>query len=352
MLAAPLAEVAQQLAADLKRDGAPEPLVIGLVEPGLWRIDERTWPTYLELVDPAPLAEATGLSVIDAFPARDLAGGGQGGPVMAAPKWLLMGDVHRRRVLVDLGRTSRIVVCPPLFQRTQTGDVSQTELTAPSAVLATDVGPGTALLDALASRIPDHKLGYDPGGRLAVQGRQSPELMQKLQGAPYFQAPLPRWNPGGAAVEWFAEAAVRFAVESDRSMRDVLCTATHFIAQTLAETIRGCAPPGAAPPELVLTGGGTQNGFLLREIAHRLPEYPRIALAALGIDPDFLDPAAAAMLAIMHLDQTPATQTLITGISTPRVLGRLTPGSPGNWRRLIELVADNPAQTMPLRSAV
>ncbi len=352
LLGPPIADLVAGLASRARPGAADEPLVVGMHEPGLWTVDEQTWPACLELVDPAPVAEATGLSVIDAFPARDLAGGGQGGPVLATSKWLLMGDVHRRRVLVDLGRTTRIVVCPPLFQRSAAAGFPQTQLTSISGVLATDVGPGMALLDALAARLSGDRIGHDPGGRFAVQGRLAPDLLERLLAAPYFQIPLPRWHPHGAGVDWFVEESVRYAVSANRSVHDLLCTATHFVAQALAEAIRRLAPPGAAAPELVLSGGGAANGLLLREIANRLPEYPAIALAALGLEPELFDAAAVAMLAVMHVDQTPATHTLITGVSTPRVLGRITPGAPRHWRRLVEQFSQSGSQTMALRSAV
>ena len=50
----------------------------------------------------------TGLNVIDAFPARDLAQGGLGGPLIALPEWLLLRHRDRSRVLLDLGRTVRV----------------------------------------------------------------------------------------------------------------------------------------------------------------------------------------------------------------------------------------------------
>ena len=57
------------------------------------------------------------------------------------------------------------------------------------------------------------------------------------------------------------------AVESGWSVRDLLCTATHFIAETVALALRKTLPEDAALDELIVTGGGQHNGMLLREIA-------------------------------------------------------------------------------------
>ena len=62
--------------------------------------------------------------------------------------------------------------------------------------------------------------------------------------------------------------------------------------------------------------------------------------------------SVAAILAILHQDQTPACPTAISGARVPRVLGRLTPGSPQRWHRLLrEMAAETPA-VVSLRSAI
>ncbi len=58
----------------------------------------------------------TGLSVVDAFEARDLAQGGMGGPLFALPQWMLLHDAKKPRVLVDLGRTTRITYLPASYE--------------------------------------------------------------------------------------------------------------------------------------------------------------------------------------------------------------------------------------------
>jgi hypothetical protein len=62
--------------------------------------------------------------------------------------------------------------------------------------------------------------------------------------------------------------------------------------------------------------------------------------------------AAAAILALLFLDQTPANSPRITGVEVPRVLGRLTPGSPTHWNALLREVAGGKGAIMSLRSAL
>jgi anhydro-N-acetylmuramic acid kinase len=311
------------------------------------------------------LAEGTGLNVIDAFPARDLAQGGLGGPIDAVAQWLLLKDPARGRVLLDLGRTVRMTYLPPARLRD-----------AASRILAFEVGPGTAMLDQLAQRFTGGQHRFDPGGSLAVQGRQIPELVQHWLRDPYFDAPLPRWHPHGIRPERFLADALRLAVDRGWSVRDLLCTATHFVAESVAQTLRRRLPEDDRVDEILVAGGGQHNGLLLREIAAhvavplvRIPELvgrsltPSVSgrseapsLFGRSETPSHVDdavgPAAAAVLALCYLDQVPANPTAVTGANVPRLLGRLTPGSPQNWQRLLHALSGSTPTIRPLRSAV
>ena len=97
---------------------------------------------YLALCDAARLAESTGMNVVYAFPARDLALGGRGGPITAVAEWMLLRSQLRNRVLLDLGRTTRLTYLPAAST-----DRAETK------VVSFEVGPGTAILDMLVERL-------------------------------------------------------------------------------------------------------------------------------------------------------------------------------------------------------
>jgi anhydro-N-acetylmuramic acid kinase len=314
-------------------------LCVGVNDPGLWECRDDGPTGYLGVCDAARLAETTGLNVIDAFPARDLAAGGQGGPLGALPHWILLRDGLRNRVLLDLGRTTRLTYLPTA--RTQRAEAQ---------ILSFDIGPGAGLLDLLAERLTGGQHPFDPGGRLAVQGKRIAELIDHWMSNSYFDDPPPRWHPRGVLPERFLADALQMAVAADWSVRDVLCTATHFIAEMVARTLRSL-PGGARIDEVIVTGGGQHNGMLLHEIS-RLTAPGLVRLDELGFPSDSLDPAAAAILAMLHLDQVPANPTSITKAATPRLLGRLTGGSPQSWQLLLETCAGGSSSLRPLRTAI
>ena len=338
-----LADVSAALVSELlARAGLPpgDLLAVGVHDPGVWAPDPDGPAGYLGLVDAARLAERTGLNIIDAFPARDLAQGGLGGPLTALPQWLLLRHRRRNRLLLDLGRTVRIAFLP-----------AQTSDRAAARVIAFDAGPGTSLLDFFADRLSGGHQGFDPGGHLAAQGRRLTPLYEHWLADPYFSRPLPRWHPRGVQPDAFLAGAMQLAVEHDWSVRDLLCTATHFIAEMISVALRKRLPDDAVLDEIVLVGGGGQNGMLLREIAQRI-EIPVIPSGDLGIPNQAIESASVAVLAMLHVDQVPANATAITGAEVPRLLGRITPGSPQSWQRLLQVHSGSVPQVRPLRTAL
>jgi 1,6-anhydro-N-acetylmuramate kinase len=111
-------------------------------------------------------------------------------------------------------------------------------------------------------------------------------------------------------------------------------------------------PKQPAIDEIVVTGGGSRNGMLIREIAQRLPVLPFTRLGEFGLSGALLDATSIAVLAMLHVDQVPANHPAITGTRAPRVLGRLTPGSTLAWRNLVEHISGAYAEATALRSAV
>ena len=346
-LATMLAERQAALIGQLLEDGQGRgegPLAIGVYDPGLWSLSTRR-RSYRGLCDAALLAELTGHCVIDGFPARDVACGGLGGPLLAVPLWMLLRDTKQPKVLLDLGRTVHATLIPA-------GNNS-----AARRVVALDVGPGTSLLDRLAAKMTDGKQFFDAGGHMAVQGRLIPELAEHWLEDPFFQQPTPRWHPLGCRHEHELGETVRMAIEAGWSIRDLLCTACHFIAATIAQAVAKQLTQSSPIREILLSGRGQQNGMLLRGIASRLPEVKLRSVSTImapvdGLDDAALEPMAVALLTLLHIDQVPANHTALTGTDASRVLGRLTPGLPQNWQRLLRMMADSQPQAMSLRRAV
>ena len=339
-LSAMLAEMVAEL---MPMSYAGELHAIGVHGAGLWHgagpVGEPEG--RLDPFDSAQLAEATGANIVDAFANRDLAGGGLGGPVDALARWLLLHDAKKTRVLVDVDHMTRVLYLPASVMASDA-----------DRVIATDAGPGTALFERLLKALnPDHT-GNASDGRIAVQGHVVPELLDQLMAAPYFDTPPPRWDPDGAMSSWFVEQLLAANHVDNCTTADLLCTATHLIAEAIVRCLNQHIPPTPTISSVVVTGSGAVNGLLVNELQRRLGDVPLQTLGDIGFPADTLDALSTAVLTLLHVDQVPATHTFTTGIAVPRVLGRLTPGSPSVWQRLLRHMAANVPERMSLRNAI
>ncbi|HEX4146240.1 MAG TPA: anhydro-N-acetylmuramic acid kinase [Pirellulales bacterium] len=317
-------------------------LAIGLTEPGIWGRSRGGLIGYLPVVDAGRLADLTGLNVIDAFPARDLAQEGAGGPLDPMPDWLLLHHASKTRVLVDLAGDIRLSFLP-----------ASRDTSGADRVGSWTLVPGMNLLDRFARQASSGRNRFDEGGHLAVQGRCLEGLIERWRAEGRVSiVPGPRWRPCMRGANTMFQEAIAGAPQAGWALTDLLCTANHLIAREIAETIRHRLPESPAVDEVVLSGGGQHNGLLVHLLAEQLPGVPLVSEADLGIPKNTRGAAVAAVLALWHLDQTPGCPTAITGARTPRVLGRLTPGAPQAWQRVLrEMVGHQPA-VVSLRSAI
>ena len=317
-------------------------LAIGVIEPGIWGRTRGGLVGYLPVVDAGRLADLTGLNVIDAFPARDLAQEGAGGPLDPMPDWLLFHHASKTRVLVDLARDIRFSFLP-----------ASRDTSGADRVGSWSLVPGMSLIDRFAREASSRRDRFDEGGHLAVQGRCLEDLIELWRGGGSLSViPGPRWRPALRGAKAMFQAAMAVAPRAGWSLTDLLCTATHLIAREIAETIRHRLPEIPAVDEVVISGGGQRNGLLMHLLAEQLPDVPLLAEAKLGIPQNVRGAAVAAVLALWHLDQTPGCPTAITGARTPRVLGRLTPGAPQAWQRVLREMAGHQPSVVSLRSAI
>ena len=118
---ADLAEIQSAVVEQIKRAAGKyvdRVMAVAVVDPGLWTEDFDGRRSYTSLCDATRLAELAGVTVIDAFPARDIAAGGKGCSLDAIPLWLMLADrnakvASQNRVVLIAQGQSRCYWLPP-----------------------------------------------------------------------------------------------------------------------------------------------------------------------------------------------------------------------------------------------
>lgn len=315
-----------------------EILAVGIHDPGLRGMTSHGM-YYSSLCDAPYVAEQTGLNIVDAFSMQDVASGGRGGPVFPLPTWIFLKSELQDRILLDLGRTASLTFLP--------------QADSPFShqwIRHQDVVPCGSLLDAIAWELTGGKSSIDIGGRLAAQGCQVPDLLTDLRLA----ASQPEdWDPFGLSPDPYLKAANRF-VGDGHACPDVLCTASGFIAETIAEHLLSMMAEHTAEkdsePEILLGGAGRLHGMLMNQISSQLQKRPMNPITQFDIPTETFDALCTAMLTLMAVDHIPASLPHLTGSETTKPLGRITPGSITNWHRLLQEMSKPSAK--PLRKAM
>jgi anhydro-N-acetylmuramic acid kinase len=307
-------------------------MCIGCAGHTLWHDPEARYPSTLTLDMPALVAERTGLTTASDFRPRDLVLGGQGLPLTSIIDYLLFRNAGENRVLVNLGGVSSLVFLPAAAPVRQT--------------LGFQAGPCNVFLDSLIAKLTGGKETFDAWGKHAVQGRCLEPLLERWLSHPALQRRPPKHMPRQDFGEEFIQQTLQQARNNHWSLHDVLCTATHLIAQSITSAIDRFLP--VRPQRVLLSGGGVRNGLLWQLLEQHLQGVPLCTIEQFGIPVRTRKAVGFGGLAALLLDGVPANLMSVTGASGSRLLGALTPGSSSNWARCVAWMA---GQTSALAAA-
>lgn len=248
-----------------------------------------------QLLDAALLTHLTGIDCISDFRSRDIAGGGQGAPLVPAFHQAVFGN-NGHRIILNLGGIANISILSP-DGRTR----------------GWDTGPANMLADAFIQQ----RLGlpYDENGAVAASGGLLPNLLARLLAHPFFAQTAPK----STGREAFSLAWLQGHLKGDERVADVLHTLNVLTAQTVADAVRQ-ADCGAR--EVFACGGGTLNPVLMAQIAAALGEnYILQSSAVLQLPVQWVEAAAFAWLAAARVCRWPSNSPAATGAAGAYVLG-------------------------------
>lgn len=270
----------------------------------------------LQLLNPARLADRSGIAVVADLRSADLAAGGQGAPLAPAFHAEVFSDASRRRAIVNLGGIANVSLLAAANEREPLVKTPLGEW-----VLGLDTGPANTLLDLWCRRHTGS--AFDADGGWAAGGRVLAPLLARLLDEPYFRLQPPKSTGRDLFDAAWLDKALLDARCTGAEPRDVQATLAELTAVTVA---RPCHAFGAQ--EIWVCGGGANNADLMQRLRERLAPSPVNDTGALGIDPQAVEASAFAWLAHRHLSSLPGNLPSVTGAAGPRVLGALWPAPP------------------------
>ncbi|MDB1089792.1 anhydro-N-acetylmuramic acid kinase [Streptomyces sp. ACA25] len=256
----------------------------------------------LQLGGAAWIAEATGLPVVSDFRTRDIARGGQGAPLAAVLDELLLLDGSTGRGALNLG-----------------GIANLTTRDAHGAVIAYDLGPANALIDAVAAEASGGAERMDTDGARAARGRVDGVLLAELLAEPYYRLPPPK----STGKELFHAGYLRDRTAGRPvAADDLAATVTELTAELVAAACRG-----HGLTELVVSGGGVRNPVLMDRVRAAAAGTRVVGSEEHGLPAQAKEGYLFALLGFLTVHGLAGSVPSATGATVPSVLGSVTPGA-------------------------
>lgn len=256
------------------------------------------------------IANLTQTPTISDFRDADIAVGGQGAPLVSPVDATLLSHSQRHRCVQNIGGIGNLTYLPP-WDRTDT---------PPAGIIGWDTGPGNVLIDWAVSLFSDGRLTYDQNGAWAAQGSPCQSLIDEWLTHPFFRQPPPKSTGRELFGTDYGQRCWQDAQSYGLSQTDFLATLTTFTAATIAHSYRQLP---RLPDEVLLCGGGSQNAYLRSQIQNRLPEIDLMSTDDAGLDSEFKESIAFAVLGYWRWHRHPGNLLTVTGASHPCLLGRI-----------------------------
>ena len=216
------------------------------------------------------------------FRNKDVALGGQGAPLVPFGEKYLFPE---NRLFLNLGGFSNLTV----------GEI------------AFDVCACNMALNWLVKNI-DPNLKYDEDGKIAFSGQLDEGFLAALNALDYYAADPPK----SLGAEWFEASLLPILVHYDLPVPDKLRTYTHHIALQVAAAVDTMEETG---DELMVTGGGAHNSFLMEEIG---AELKKVGVSLKSVDPMVVDYKEAIIFAFLGLNTLLGNANVLPSVTGAR----------------------------------
>ena len=207
-----------------------------------------------QLGDGAAIAASTGINVVSDLRVMDVALGGHGAPIVPIGEKLLLKDYE-------------------LFLNI--GGITNLSYDGPEKYIAFDICPSNRVLNMLANKKGQP---YDDGGQLAASGTLQPKLLEQLNALPYYELPYPK----SLANDFGTDVVFPMVASSGYSIEDGLRTYVEHIAVQVRKSVGQVLGTALSDPstgaqdgqtrQLLVTGGGAHNTFLIERLTAHLKE--------------------------------------------------------------------------------
>jgi anhydro-N-acetylmuramic acid kinase len=256
------------------------------------------------------IASIAKITTIDNFRAADIGAGGQGAPLVPKTDAYLLSDEIEHRCIQNIGGIGNVTYLPPRSQPDWE-----------DRVCGWDTGPGNSLLDLAVTQLSQGELTFDRDGAWAATGQVCAPLVAKWLAQDYFRAVPPKSTGRELFGSEYLQACIADGLVYQLTAADLLATLADLTAGSIADSYRRFLP--TIPDRVLLCGGGSRNLYLRQRIQHHLPTSQIVTTDDAGVNGDYKEAIAFAVLAYWRHHQIPGNLPHATGAKQPMLLGNV-----------------------------
>ncbi len=244
-----------------------------------------------QLGDGAAIAATTGINVVSDLRALDIALGGQGAPIVPIGEQFLFSEYP---YLLNIGGIANI------------------SMAKEGQYIAFDVAPANRVLNLLAGKV---QRAYDENGTLAAAGTVDHAVLEQLNALEYYH----RSYPKSLANEFGIQHV--FPLLDQLQVNDALATYTAHIAVQVENALHlnEDIPAG----QLLVTGGGAHNTFLIGQIRDRLAAHEIEVVIPEPAIIDFKEAIIMAFIGVLRWRENNNALSSVTGALRDSIGGAL-----------------------------
>ncbi|MEO1669674.1 MAG: anhydro-N-acetylmuramic acid kinase [Cyanobacteria bacterium J06631_2] len=258
------------------------------------------------------IAYQTKIKTVSNFRVADIAAGGEGAPLVSKIDLCLLSHPSKTRAVQNLGGIGNVTYLPA--QHTANGELK---------IFGWDTGPANALLDLAVARLSQGTKTYDQDGQWAAQGTPNHDLVHQWLQQDFFQQPPPKSTGRELFGKDYLNQCWQEMDQLDLGDSDRLATLTELTVASIVHSYRQFCPQ--MPEEILLCGGGSRNSYLRQRLEAELTSAEITTTDEVGINGDFKEAIAFAILAYWRIIGIPGNLPQVTGASKAVMLGDVHP---------------------------
>ncbi|WP_036477163.1 anhydro-N-acetylmuramic acid kinase [Myxosarcina sp. GI1] len=262
----------------------------------------------LQLGRGAVIASQTDLTTISNFRAADLAAGGEGAPLVSKIDACLLAHPTQHTAVQNIGGIGNLTYLPP-----------KNKSNWQQRICGWDTGPGNALIDLAVEQLTNGSQTYDKDGSWAAQGSPCFKLVEQWIKQDFFKRSPPKSTGRELFSRDYLSQCWQDAKDENLSSADWLATIAELTVASIVHSYHHFLPQ--LPERVLLCGGGSRNLYLKQRLRSRLTATEILTTDDVGLNADYKEAIAFAVLAYWRLNSIPGNLPQVTGAKKPMLLG-------------------------------